>query len=301
MPELHITPENYRKYTGADSRYFNFNGTVRWLNALDRKRRYGSLVYAKPLTVVIPTIPRDEWQKLIAEKDTNQSWLRNINDLMGVRCKDQNGLGYCHAYGTVSAGETATAVAGEPYEERAPESIGGVVTNWRNDGAYPEDDLEVLCKRGACRQIYLDKANSIKHNKWHSGWEEDALSWTAIEVFDLNPSNIFNELMTCILLNIPTSVWYNWWGHHVQGPLQAKYEDGKYWLLNRNSWGRDYGDNGYFWMSEGRGKGLATPDGAFGIRVMKSNMFKRDPLLEREKYVYCTSDRCVCDSVPVFS
>jgi len=266
--ELHITPENCLQYTGAGQDRMWWNGW-RYLNAMNRRVPYGQLMFARPLSSVMPIIPRSEWKRMIAEKDANQSWMRHINDRAGVPCLDQNGLGYCHAYGTVSAGMTARAIHGLKTILLSPESVGGIVTGWRNTGAYPEDDLDVFVKRGACAMSFMDKEYSLDPSKWKSGWEQDALNHTVVEAFDLDPKRIFDEMMTCVLYSIPTADWYNWWGHHIQGPLQAKFMDGKYWLLKRNSWGTSYGDNGYFWMAEGYGRGLANPDGSFGIRVMK--------------------------------
>lgn len=268
MGELHITPENYLQYTGAGlDRYF-WNGW-RMLNAQPRRSQYGGLMFAPKLEAAFPIIPSEKWADLIKEKDANGSWMRATNDAAGVPCLDQDGLGYCHAYGTVGAGMTARAIMGLPFVHLSAESIGGIVTGWKNRGAVPDDDLEIFVKYGACAQSFMDREWSLTPSKWKPGWEQDALNHTVMECFDLNPAQIFEQEMTCVLLNIPTADWYNWWGHHIQGPLQAKYEGGKFWLLKRNSWGRDYGDNGYFWMAEGYGRGLANPDGAFGIRILK--------------------------------
>ncbi len=278
MSELFITPENCEYYTGAGQREYSFDGQPRILNAMpqemideiraEREIRGVSLV-SRPFEDAFPLIPRDEWVDRIREKDANGSWLRNINDLMGVPCLDQNSLGFCHAYGTVGAAMTSRAIAGLPTIILSPESVGGRVTGWRNRGANPDDDLEVLVKYGACRMDMMDKVHSLDPDRWQRDWEQDALNHAAVEVFHLSRERMFDELMTCALLNIPTGVWFNWWGHHVQGPLAARHQESKFWLCNRNSWGTSYGENGYFWMQEGIGRGQATASGAHAIRVMK--------------------------------
>lgn len=278
MAELYLTPENAYEHTGCGLDRFFYNGGERILNAMpqelierERMNRMmaGRPIMSAPFLEAIPLIPRDEWVDRIREKDANGSWMRTINDNAGVPCLDQNGLGYCHAYGTVGAAMTARAVAGLPTIVLSPESVGGKVTGWRNRGANPDDDLEVLMRDGACRMDMMDGPHSLNPKKWNPAWEQDAKNHTAVEVFHMDSRNMFDQLMTAVLLNIPSGVWFNWWGHHIQGALAAQNKDGKFWLCCRNSWGTSYGENGYFWMAEGHGKGKANADGAHAIRVMK--------------------------------
>ena len=277
MPELFLTPENCYEHTGCGLDRFFSNGE-RILNAMpqeeiDRvrmdKEMRGIPMVSRPFAELTDTIPREQWKERIEEKNANGSWMRTINDQAGVPCLDQNGLGFCHAYGTVGAAMTSRAIAGLPHILLSPESVGGIVTNWRNRGANPDDDLEVLVKYGACRMDMMDRAHSLSPDRWDPEWKTDRLNHQAVEVFHLSRSKMFEELMTCALLNIPSGVWYNWWSHHIQGPLAAMVKDGKFWLCMRNSWGADYGENGYLWMKEGYGRSMATASGAHAIRIMK--------------------------------
>jgi len=273
MSELYITPENYPQHTGAGQDEFNFDGQPRLLNARPPQQAYGQVAGVRAVEDVVTLIPRDEWRDRIKEIDEQGSWLKNAAGELPV--KDQNGLGYCHAYGTISPMEIARKIQGYPYVELSAESVGGIVTNWRNEGAYPEDDLAVAVKYGACAQSFMDKPHSLNSKKWKEGWEKNALKHRALEWFDLRvPNKTFDAVVTCILLRFPIGLGYAWWGHFVHGGFKARYNASKkcFDIENRNSWGKSYGDNGYFWLQEGERNGQGTPDWAFGIRhVTPSN------------------------------
>jgi hypothetical protein len=281
MPELYIDESNYTYWTGAGNQSVDFDGSTRILNFVPPQvpygevKRYddnGNLVFAaRPIEDVVPLIPRDEWNDRIKEKDANNAWLRYTNDACSVQVKDQDGLGYCHAYGTVSVEEILIAIASGVYVNLSAESIGGIVTKWHNQGADPMDDLAVAIKNGACEASFMDKPNSLSPSRWKQGWQQNALNYRMAEYYDLRvPGKTFDAVMTCYLLNFPIGLGYAWWSHFVHGGFRARWNATKrcFDIELRNSWGRNYGDNGYFWLPEGTGRGQGTPDWAFAGRAM---------------------------------
>lgn len=271
MPELLITPQNCDRFCGlAGAEVYEWDGQLRVLNFKPPEVEYGKCRVAKTADDVLELIPRDQWQERIKEKDAAESWLRFNNK--AVACKDQDGLGYCHAYGTASTIEIARNLAGYGYTELSAESIGGVVTGWRNEGADPEDDLQVAVKYGACAASFMDQAHSLSPSRWKDGWEADALTRRVTEFYDLRiPGKTFDAVVTCALQNIPIGLGYAWWGHFVHGVFRVRYNSktGLYEIEDRNSWSPTYGDDGYFWLAEGDGRGEGTPDWAFATRVVK--------------------------------
>ena len=65
--------------------------------------------------------------------------------------------------------------------------------------------------------------------------------------------------MTAALIRLPVSIGLDWWGHQVliTGPVDLG--NGKYGVEFRNSWGADYGDDGYSTLTENK----AQPSGSF--------------------------------------
>jgi hypothetical protein len=264
-----ITADNVDALCGLPGKgSVTIDGQVRLLNFRAPKVAYGCARGVK--ADAISLLPRDVWHEWVEKKDAAKSWL--IDNVADIPCKDQNGLGYCHAYGTASTIEGSLVMAGYPYEELSAESIGGPVTGWRNAGADPQDDLEQAINHGVCLAKYMDAPHSINPKYWQGGWEKDAATRTVKEFWDLRiPGKSFDAIVTCALLNTFVGLGYQWWGHFVHGVYQVRRnaKTRKWEILLRNSWGPDYGDNGFFWLEEGTGRNQGTPDWAFAVRVVE--------------------------------
>ena len=110
MPPILIDEQNWREflpqYTEPDgTQVYEFGGHKRVLNAIPPILAAGEIPgIPGPTADGFTLIPRNEWDDRIAEKDKDQSWLEDI--VRGViPCTDQNGLGFCHAYGTIAIAE----------------------------------------------------------------------------------------------------------------------------------------------------------------------------------------------------
>lgn len=269
MAELVITAENAAEMCGAGQETFEWGGHRRILNANPMfAHQDGRLMFAKP-AADFELIPREQWPDLISQKDREKSWLKNICDDLNIPVKDQDGLGYCWVYGNGAALEVLRAVHGLPYIELAPESVGGPINGWRNEGGMPDEALEYIVQNGMCPQSYLDRANSLSPSRWKDGWKAAALLFRAVEYIGSVASKLWDFACTCALRNIPTVPWFNWWSHCISGSYQLRVTSGGIIeILNRNNWGKGWGDNGYGWFREGSGNGGGTPSGICAPRVV---------------------------------
>jgi hypothetical protein len=177
----------------------------------------------------------------------------------GILCKDQDGTNYCWVYASASSVEAIRALQGQPYVNLSPESIGGPVRNWRNQGGWGLEALEQLQTVGACRMDFMDKPNSLSPSRWKSGWQADCANYKITEAWATIDDGDFDAVFTAALLRLPVSIGLNWWGHQVLITAPVVFDNGSFGVEFRNSWGADYGDDGFATLTENK----AQPDGSF--------------------------------------
>jgi hypothetical protein len=241
-PRLHVIDEsNYPEVLGRNNGYVK--GTVP--KGMPKFRS------------VYPLIPRSQWSALIAEG--KGTWLGDLIRAAKIPCKDQDGLGYCWVYASTSCVEAIRALQGQPLVVLSPESVGGPVTGWRNQGGWGYDALEQLTKAGACRADFMDKPNSLRPSRWKDGWEADCANHKITAAWATIDDDDFDGVMTAALLRLPVSIGLDFWSHQVviTGPVDLG--NGKYGVEFLNSWGSSYGTNGFDVLSESK----AQPSGSF--------------------------------------
>lgn len=237
-----------------------------------RRTEYGAPLLVAARNILKPLdplrlVPRSEWTERIAQKDREHSWLEDIvRDV--IPCGDQGPTNYCHAFSIRDAMHAQRLVQNLRHEELSAMAIGGPITDWKNRGAWPEDDLQQTVKTGTCLASFQDSPYSFKPNRWQDGWEKDCQNYQTDEWTDglLPRGKAFDALVSFALWGTPACIGFQWWAHAISGGYRVREERrGIYSVLNRNNWGWRYGDNGFVWMQEGRG----TPDiNCFGIGLM---------------------------------
>ncbi len=219
------------------------------------KRPYGDAALAGTFEVSkIPSVPRGNWSARIRHlTDTG----RRLSDLMKaaeVPVLNQSYLGYCHGFAPAGAAMALTAWMGAPTVKLSGSSIAAPVVGFQNRGAWIMDDLRQFAAHGVNTveeypELSTDPRDYNETSKRQAGTRRLA-RW-----YEGNRRS-FDQTISCLLNHVPVVVGLNWWGHAIYYVDAVEIRPGVFGVFARNSWGPEYGDDGWFVLEEGR----ATPD-----------------------------------------
>lgn len=225
----------------------------------------------------IPLIPRSEWQGMIQERKEKKSglidnWRREAAKL-GVSVRslhlDQNGDGHCWAY---SVGHTIMMVRcrdNQEYKRLNPHFVATYLK--RFNGGWCGISAQVAREIG-----YLEQGNSPEQWPLHSnntgllnetrlkaaGKYKIVEDWVDLTRPVWGQNLTYDQVITCLLMNIPCALDYNWWAHSVCG-CDVDWIGGNAVPVILNSW-NGWGDDGFARIEGQR----AIPDGAVATRAV---------------------------------
>jgi hypothetical protein len=170
----------------------------------------------------------------------------------------------------------ARAVANMPYVRLSAHSVACKVKNFRDEGGWNGQSVEFVVKHGIV-PVSLWPEKSMSRSL------DNAANWKAAELFKITEGWLdmaqpiwgkeltFDQLATCLLLNVPCPADFDWWGHSVLAMDLVEVTDKvgldspeRWGIRILNSWRNDWGKFGTG-VIVGR---KAIPMGATAIRVV---------------------------------
>lgn len=194
----------------------------------------------------IPVIPRDQWPERIREG--KGSFLGDLRKGK-LPTHSQGRTNRCWAHGSVRAVEILRLWQGQPPLLLSPDSVAYPIEGTRDRGGYPEDACAQLAKGGACAQSLWPERDLSPANADPS-WNSNALAHMLLRW--ILPTT-WEQQITAAIMRIPVAIPLDWWGHLVcqlDPVLLGATEVG---IGFDNSWGNDWGDDGYGTLDEESG------------------------------------------------
>lgn len=194
-------------------------------------------------------IPREEWNERIEEMERKKMRLPDLVDDLkargkwnGPRVLNQQRTNYCWIHSPVHAVMLTRAKQGERYVPLSPASVGAKIKNFRNVGGWGSEGLKYIRDHGIVPQE-LWPANAIDRRYDNAESDESRKHFKCDEWWLLRPRNL-DQLMSCLMQNIPVCIGLNWWRHEVTAVAAVRTGESSYGILVDNSWSETWGDKG---------------------------------------------------------
>lgn len=227
----------------------------------------------------LPLVPWEDMPEMIADKVANKSQLSDIrNTAYGspYPSLDQNGQGYCWMYSGTAAVMLLRAKANMPYVRLSAHAGACIIKNFRDQGGWGAQGLDRLRSHGQPSVELWPEKSMNRNNNRPEVWENALLHRVTEGFIDLDAAQYdrklsFQQVLTCLLRNIPVIADFSHWGHSVclmdavdVAPSKSNRDESRYGVRLINSWTDNWGSKGTGVLT-GR---KAIPDGATAPRAV---------------------------------
>lgn len=176
---------------------------------------------------------------------------------------DQDGYGFCWAYGLSAAVMSCRAAEGKAPVRLAPFSLGWLV-NWRNSGYYCDRAIAGARQAGIASAEYVPE-HTLNSSRFKAGWQDDALQYVPTEWWDTRkPDDItmLRQLLSILRTGRAGYEAFIWWSHALAcvGMDWDESQRNNVVTIHWNSHA-----DGLIRMSGSRG----VPDELYGVRATK--------------------------------
>lgn len=194
-------------------------------------------------------IPRSEWEARIKEMEERKTRLSDVVRQAGLPCKDQAQTNYCWINAPTHCTEIVQVQQNEPMVILSPASAGAPIKGFRNVGGWGLEGLEYISKYGLV-PVEFWPPNAINRSYYTEENKQRALKYRVTEWYECKPRNL-DEMVSSLLNREPGASGLNWWSHEVTY-YEVVWLDGEVAIRARNSWGMEYGDDGWFILQGNR-------------------------------------------------
>jgi hypothetical protein len=218
-------------------------------------------------------------------KEIDLSWLSND-------VKNQGSTNSCAGQASTGAGEICYAQLGNPQIVFSPYFTYAQINNGYDNGAYVSDAIDSLKKFGACPIQYVPKGALFK-NQMPKDTYTQASRYKVVKAYKLVG---FDQILQALNLGfavvfgitvggnfsqvdangIPPLRPRGGVGGHVLVGCGIKKISGDYTVRTKNSWGTNFGQGGYCYLTEGH---FSTVDnyGAYALQAFMDDPKDPDP------------------------
>jgi len=213
-----------------------------------------------------PMVPRANWQP---------SGLKGI----ALPIKDQNGIGACNAFATVTAMEYAYQFAYNQAPQLSAGWLYGNINGGRDQGSLLEDAIQWVQKHGVCL------ASTVGMLDWRSKSQSAIVEAESYKVTEWWECPTFEHVASAVQNGFAVNIGMMWYdgdrpdsdgwlpdrprggaGGHAIARTNLVQRNGVWGIEGPNSWGERWGNRGWFTVSENRMKNEEGNFGWFAVR-----------------------------------